>query len=117
MKIYVSGPMSNYPYFNFPTFNQVTKLFRGKGHEVFNPAERDVAQYGDDFWKSNLTGSIEEASKKYKFSLREALAEDTAYICKEAEAIVMLPGWEKSSGARAEHALAVALGLTILYGV
>ena len=46
------------------------------------------------------------------FSLREALAADTQYIALVADAIALLPGWEKSAGANAEMALAHALGLT-----
>jgi uncharacterized protein DUF4406 len=37
------------------------------------------------------------------------------YICRRAEGIAMLEGWEDSKGARAEHAIAVALGLKIRY--
>ncbi len=37
------------------------------------------------------------------------------YICKEADAIAMLPGWENSKGARAEWTLSIALGHTIIY--
>ena len=50
--------------------------------------------------------------KRQGFSLREALGADTAWICAHADAIALLPGWEKSTGATAENALAVALGLT-----
>ena len=49
------------------------------------------------------------------FSLREALAADTRYICLEAEAIALLPGWEFSKGAVAEKCLAEALGHKVLF--
>lgn len=114
-KIYVAGPMSGIPNFNFPMFNRVAEELRSQGHEVFNPAERDNERHGVDIGADNETGSQQEAVEKHGFSLRDALADDTAYICKEATAIMMLPGWENSKGARAEHALALALGHTILY--
>lgn len=116
MKVYVAGPMTGIPHFNFPLFHKVTAELRADGHEVFNPAERDIQRHkGVDISADNPTGSPEVAAKNHNFSLRDALAEDTNYICKEATAICMLPGWESSPGARAEHALAVALKHTVIY--
>ena len=60
------------------------------------------------------TGSIKKAANQ-GFSLRKALADDTAYICLKADAVAMLPGWKNSKGATAERALGIALGLRILY--
>jgi uncharacterized protein DUF4406 len=116
MKIYLAGPMSNIPHFNFPAFNAATLRLRSAGHEVFNPAECDINRHGGvDISADNPAGDAALAAAKHGFSLRAALAEDTAFICKEADAIAMLPGWENSKGARAEHALAFALGHTIIY--
>jgi len=107
--------MSGIPNFNFPAFYEAADKLRREGHEVFNPAERDNERHGVDIGADNASGSQEEASEKYGFSLRDALADDTAYICKEATAIAMLPGWENSKGARAEWSLAHALGHEIIY--
>lgn len=116
MKIYLAGPMQGIPEFNFPMFNRVAAQLRAQGHEVFNPAEKDIERHGGvDISKGNVNGDIKQAQGEYKFDLRQALCEDTNYICLHAEGIVMLPGWENSKGARAEHALANALGLTIMY--
>ncbi|TGT76197.1 MULTISPECIES: DUF4406 domain-containing protein [unclassified Mesorhizobium] len=114
--IYIAGPMTGIPEFNFPAFNAAADKFRAEGHSVFNPAERDIERHnGVDISKGNATGCQTEAAKQHGFSLRDALADDTAYICKEATAIAMLPGWENSKGARAEWHLAVALGHEIIY--
>lgn len=115
MNIYVAGPMTGIPHFNFPLFNKVTAHLREQGHSVFNPAERDNERHGKDISIDNPTGDPAQAEKDHGFSLREALAADTAYICLEADTIAMLPGWEKSSGARAEHALALALKHDVIY--
>lgn len=116
MKVYLAGPMSGIPHFNFPAFNKACAILRAEGHAVFNPAERDIERHGGvDISADNHAGSQEHAAKVHGFSLRDALADDTAFICKEADAIAMLPGWENSKGARAEHALAFALGHTIIY--
>lgn len=114
MKFYVAGPMRGYPQFNFPAFFAAAERLRQQGHEVFNPAERDVSVHGEDFAEKNPTGDIEVATKQHGFSLREALGDDLAFICKEADAIALLPGWQKSKGATAERAVAEALGLEIV---
>lgn len=113
---YLAGPMTGIPNFNFPAFNAAAKHLRSQGHRVFNPAERDLERHnGVDISANNPKGDPALAAKVHGFSLRDALADDTAFICKEADSIAMLPGWEKSNGARAEHALAIALGHHIVY--
>jgi len=108
MKVYVAGPMRGIAQFNFPAFHNATEYLRRVGHEVFNPAERD----GDvGFDPTEMCG--DEDLAELGFSLREALAADTEYISKHADAIALLPGWENSSGARAEFALAKALDLIV----
>lgn len=109
--VYVAGPMRGYPDFNFPAFIERAKILREQGYFVFNPAERDIALHGENLSPS---GSIEEAAQK-GFSLREALRDDTNFICMDADAIFMLRGWERSKGATAERALAEALGHEIWY--
>lgn len=116
MKFYLAGPMTGIPEFNFPAFHSAASKLRDSGHEVFNPAERDIQRHGGvDISIGNQSGDPSVAAQVHGFSLREALADDTAFICKEADAIAMLPGWEASKGARAEHALAFALGHQIVY--
>lgn len=115
MKIYIAGPMRGYPNFNFPAFDAVADYYKRAGYEVFNPADKDREKHGKDFETKYPTGAIEEAEKD-GFSLREALKKDLGWICEHATAVYMLPGWEKSFGAKAEHATAVALGLDIYYG-
>jgi hypothetical protein len=114
MKVYVAGPMRGIPEFNFPAFNAAAARLRAEGHEVFNPAERDNERHGVDISKGNAAGCEEIAAKEHGFNLRVALGEDLAFICAHAEAIALLPGWEHSMGARAEHATALALGLRVI---
>lgn len=114
MKVYVAGPMRGIPHFNFPAFHAAAAKLRAAGHEVFNPAERDCERHGTDISVGNATGCEATAVKEHGFDLRTALHEDLRFICLEADAIALLPGWERSKGATAEHATAVALGLRIL---
>lgn len=115
MKIYLAGPMRGYPEFNFPAFHAGAARLRALGHEVFSPAEADIERHGVDISAGNSTGDEALAKEQHNFNLREALAKDTAYICLEADAIALLPDWQQSKGATAEHALALALGLAVLY--
>jgi len=101
--------------FNFPAFYKAATMLRQLGHEVFNPAERDNKKHGVNIGEGNPTGSIEQAEKEHGFSLREALAADLTWICVHADAIALLPGWEKSAGAQAELATGKAIGLEVIY--
>lgn len=111
MKVYLAGPMRGYLDFNFPAFHVGARRLRDCGFEVFSPAERDVDVHGDVFKAAH--GELDEI-KDTGFSLREALAADTQYIALQADAVVVLPGWQESKGAQAEVALARALGLEVL---
>lgn len=113
MNIYVAGPMRGLPLFNFPAFHAATARLRELGHTVFNPAERDEMVHGKDI-ASSPTGDIRDAENK-GFNLRNALAADLEWICHKADAVALLPGWEKSRGAIAERAVADALGLRVLF--
>lgn len=115
MKIYIAGPMRNIPEFNFPAFYAAEDYLKEQGHEVFNPARRDNDRHGEDISKGNATGDEAAAAVQHGFSLREALRDDTQWITMEADGIAMLPGWERSTGATAERALAIALHLEIIY--
>lgn len=100
--------MRGVPEFNFPAFDQAARVLSGLGHTVFNPADRDRST---GFDTKGMTG--DENLADAGFSLREALHADTEWISLHADAIALLPGWEKSTGVAAEVALARALGLPV----
>lgn len=112
MRIYLAGPMRGYPNFNFAAFDFAARKLRDLGFEVFSPAEND--RQNNPAVEDNPTGDVALAEKTTGFTRRNALEQDTSWICREATAIALLPGWAKSTGAIAEHALAEALGLSIL---
>lgn len=113
MKIYLAGPMRNLPNFNYKAFDFAAHKLRNHGFEVFSPSENDRAILGDKALES-ADGDEDKLKVATGFSIRDALRDDTHYICVHADAIALLPGWEKSSGANAEYALAKALGHTII---
>lgn len=115
-KIYLAGPMRGLPNFNFPAFMAATKQLRKEGWDVFSPAEEDNKRTGTDVSKDSPIGDDTILSEKYGFDWRRtALSVDLKFICLEANAIAMLPGWETSKGAIAEISTARALGLEIIF--
>lgn len=105
MRIYLSGPMTGIDKYNFPAFDFAAAKLRGEGHEVFSPADND-RKYG-------LVGDTTQPFPP-GVTLNVLLLDDLTFICQVAEAIALLPGWEKSKGAASELATAKALGLTII---
>ena len=101
MKVYLCGQMRGLPDLGHAAFRDGARRLREDGHEVFSPAEHDVAN-----------GLVPGGAAG--FDLRRALAADLAWICAHADAVVMLPGWERSLGATAEVATARALSLPVL---
>lgn len=108
MRIYLAGPMTGHPDFNFPAFDTAAKQLRERGHEVFSPADNDRT---NGFNPKGMTGH--ENLSDHGYSLRQALQEDVSWICLHAEALVYLPGVSKSAGATAEIYLANALKLPV----
>lgn len=103
--IYIAGPMTGYPQFNFPAFYAAEEKFRADGWVVFNPAWKDDEKNPEI--GASETGDIKDANAA-GFNFREAFTWDCSKII-EGDAIYMLPGWEKSVGASAEHAVALAM--------
>ena len=104
IKVYLAGPMRGIPEFNFPAFAFWASELRNKGYEVFSPAEKGAEK--DVEANPELQHSLEFRRKVFLM--------DTEYICKHADAIALMPGWNTSSGARAEYALAKAIGIPFM---
>ena len=109
--VYIAGPMRGYDKFNFPAFDRTRNAFLGKGYAVISPADIDRAS------------DLNEDDDDQKFGppeIREFVYRDTqallALRSENGDGIVMLPGWEKSTGATAEFHLARWLGLRIFSG-
>jgi hypothetical protein len=111
MKVYVAGPMRGIPEFNYPAFNAAAAKLRALGHVVFNPAENDATN--NNIPIAGFATGDHDASIAGGFDIRKALGQDLAWICGEADAVAMLPGWEASKGATAERATAIAIGIRV----
>lgn len=91
-KLYLSGPMTGYPDFNYPSFDLAAATLRELGYEVFNPAEQFDRDQSRD-WTEYMRVDIQ-----------------AILSCDE---VVVLDGWEGSLGARLEVAVAHAVGIPV----
>lgn len=110
--IYLAGPMRGKANFNFPAFDFAAQKLRAEGHEVFSPADNDRKMGVPK--EENPTGDESIVAAKTGLTARDFFDADTHYICRGANAVALLPGWENSQGACAERLLGIALGHTII---
>ena len=89
--LYIAGPMSGYPNFNYPAFHAAENMLIENGYAVLSPAPEKVIP---DTWDNYLRASI-----------RQVL---------DASGVACLPGWEMSPGARLEVDIAHKLRIPVL---
>lgn len=86
-RIYLSGPMTGLPDFNYPAFNAEAARLRALGYEVVNPAENPPQASWADYMRQDIP---------------QLLTCDT---------LALLPAWHNSKGARLEHYVAASMGI------
>jgi hypothetical protein len=91
-RIYIAGPMTGLPEYNYPAFNAEAARLRALGYHVENPAENPGP-----------------ASKKWELCMRPAIRQ--MLTC---DTVAFLPGWQHSRGANVEIELATHLGLKVV---
>lgn len=92
MTLYLAGPMSSLPDFNFPAFHEAARQLRAAGYEVVTTAE-----------------CCDDTSQPWDYYMRRAIK---ALV--DCDAVALLYGWDASRGARLE--LHIAQGLGMLWG-
>lgn len=91
MKIYVAGPMTGLPEFNYPSFRAAAAQLRQLGHYVEDPSTNINPTPGD-----------------YHGWLRAGLEQLIG-----CDGVALLPGWEASGGARLEVNVGATLGMRV----
>lgn len=86
-RIYIAGPMTGLPEFNYPAFNKAAAKLRAIGYEVENPAENP----DQPSWQHYMRLAVRQLAS--------------------CEAVALLPEWEHSRGAKEEFRLAKVLGI------
>ena len=88
-RIYLSGPMTGLPDYNYPAFNAEAKRLRGLGYVVVNPAENPP----QTTWEAYMEVCIPQV--------------------RTCDTIALLPGWSESRGSLRERQEAIRLGIPI----
>lgn len=91
MKIYISGPITGMPNENIEAFKDAELRLKAAGFEVVNPHENGLSKEAP--WLEHL-----------KMDIR---------LMMDCDALCMLPGWQRSRGAKVENSLAESLGYPI----
>ncbi|WIE65927.1 DUF4406 domain-containing protein [Curtobacterium sp. MCLR17_036] len=95
MKLYIAGPMTGVPEFNYPAFRTAESDLRALGYDVLNPITAE---------QHNTTGKPQSWEWYMRHALRMVVASD---------GVSLLPGWSMSRGAQLEHHVATQLGLDV----
>ncbi len=93
LRVYIAGPMSGLPGFNYPAFHAEAARLRAAGFEVESSADNPRPPCGS--WAGYMRLAIRQLS--------------------HCDAVTFLPGWNGSRGARLEHRIAIELGLSVIY--
>lgn len=93
MILYIAGPMTGHPEFNYPAFRAAEAQLQAAGFETRNPVD---AERGND------TGQ----PQSWTWYMRRGLRMVT-----ESDGVALLPGWEQSRGAILERHVAYQLEL------
>lgn len=91
-RLYLSGPMTGLPELNFPAFHAAAAVLRAQGFAVVNPAE--INPDGAMPWHLCMRADIKA-------------------LC-DCDAIVLMPGWQRSQGAALELHVAQRLQMEVL---
>jgi hypothetical protein len=91
-RVYLSGPMTGLPDFNFPAFNVEAERLRALGYDVVNPVDINP-----------------DTTTPYNECLRNDLK--ALLTC---DTIAMLDGWMNSNGAHLEMHIAHRVGIRVI---
>jgi hypothetical protein len=87
-RLYLAGPMTGLPDFNYPAFNAAAAQLRAAGYTVVNPAENGLPATAP--WADHMRADI-------------------IAMLHQCNAVALLPGYETSKGAQLELHIAKSL--------
>lgn len=106
-KVYLAGPMSGIPQFNYPMFMSVADKLRELGMEVRNPAEMDDEKT-QALAMASTDGSLGSGTWQGE-TWGDFLSRDVKIVADDVDGVVLLPNWQTSRGARLEAFVALSV--------
>lgn len=113
MRYYLTGPMTGIPQFNFPLFRQVTAELRADGYDVVSPTELDEDGGTDKEALASRHGDPKDLTATWG----DLLSRDVKLISDGVQAIIFLPNWADSRGAKLEAFVGLLQGKKFLFYV
>ena len=104
--VYIAGPMTGIPMWNFPAFFDAEHQLLELGYSVLNPAHNDGKNVEEAMASA---GSPEKPNYPWSYYMKR----DLPHVM-SADMVCLLPGWQNSKGARLEVHVAQALGLPLM---
>ena len=98
-RLYLAGPMTGYPEFNYPEFHRAARALRAAGYVVVNPAERN----------NDGVPPPDGTERPWTYYVRLSLS--ALLTCNR---VALLGGWHESRGALLEVSTADALGMRVM---
>lgn len=92
MRIYIAGPMTGLPEFNYPAFHTAAERLTERGFDPINPARTEVREHCRT-WLDYMRASLHDLAA--------------------CDAVATLPGWGESRGAALEVHIARSLELPV----
>lgn len=114
MRVYIAGPMTGIPSFNYPAFDAAAERLRAQGYEVVSPAEMDDPEVRAAAM-ANPNGDLATFDADTGKTWGDLLARDVKLVADEVDGIAVLPGWERSRGARLETFVAKLCGKPVFH--
>lgn len=98
-KIFLSGPMTGYPGYNFQRFNLVEKQLAAAGIECVNPV--------------HICKKYKEKDVLSDKTVFDKMVAEQQFAESECDAILLLDGWQMSKGVRLELKIALDMDMKI----
>ena len=111
--VYLAGPMTGYPQFNFPAFEAAAAALRSSGIAVISPAEVDDDTAVGTAARNSTDGKLDANGKLAGQTWGDLLARDVKIVADQVSGVALLPGWERSKGAKLEVTVALLAGKSV----